>query len=150
MAIQTLLHAGVPPTDVMQLTGHKNIQSLNSYAHLSTNQQQSMSNLRSTQLTAPERKLIETAQAAAGPSSKTYNFNSLHTLDDSMNNQQDKLFANDQQATVSSQSHNTEKSKITSRKIHCLIHWKSGAHDFSNVATMNGNASTLISTSVVD
>jgi len=44
-AIQTLLHAGIPPTNVMQITGHKNVQSLNSYSHLSEEQQQSISNL---------------------------------------------------------------------------------------------------------
>ena len=49
-AVQTLLHAGIPPTDVMQLTGHKNVQSLNSYSHLSLDQQRSVSNILSGQL----------------------------------------------------------------------------------------------------
>ena len=49
-AIQTLLHAGIPPTDVMQLTGHKNVQSLNSYSKLSNDQQHSISNLLSNSL----------------------------------------------------------------------------------------------------
>jgi hypothetical protein len=38
-AIQTLLHSNVAPTDVVQLTGHKNLLSLNSYSKLSTDQQ---------------------------------------------------------------------------------------------------------------
>jgi hypothetical protein len=46
-AIQTLLHAAVPPTAVMQLSGHKNVQSLNSYAHLSHEQQRTMSQILS-------------------------------------------------------------------------------------------------------
>ena len=50
-AIQALLHSQVPPTDVMQLSGHKNIQSLNSYSHLSLNQQQSLSNIISKRTT---------------------------------------------------------------------------------------------------
>ena len=41
--IETLLHSDVPPTSVMQLTGHKNVQSLNSYSSLSVDQQESMS-----------------------------------------------------------------------------------------------------------
>jgi len=44
-AIQTLLHADVPPGSVMQLSGHKNIQSLNTYSTLSTDQQRDLSNI---------------------------------------------------------------------------------------------------------
>ena len=44
-AIQTLLHADVPPTEVMQLSGHKKIQSLNAYSEVSENQHQSLSNI---------------------------------------------------------------------------------------------------------
>lgn len=46
-AIQTLLHAGVAPTEVQQLSGHKNVQSLNAYSTLSTGQQQQLSNILS-------------------------------------------------------------------------------------------------------
>jgi site-specific recombinase XerD len=46
-AIQTLLHAAVPPTAVMQLSGHKNVRPLNSYAHLSHEQQRTMSRILS-------------------------------------------------------------------------------------------------------
>lgn len=38
-----LLKAGVHPTTVMQLTGHKNVQSLNDYDHADINEQRSMS-----------------------------------------------------------------------------------------------------------
>ena len=44
-SIQILLHADVPLTDVTQLFGHKNIQSLNSYSEVSENQYHSMSNI---------------------------------------------------------------------------------------------------------
>lgn len=37
-----LLHAGVPPPTIAQLSGHKNVQSLNQYAVASKDQQQSM------------------------------------------------------------------------------------------------------------
>ena len=50
MAIQTLLHAGIPPTDVIQFTGHKNVQSLSSYSHMSIDQQRNVSNLLTTKL----------------------------------------------------------------------------------------------------
>ena len=46
-AIQTLLHAEVAPTEVQQLSGHKNVQSLNAYSTLSTGQQQQLSNILS-------------------------------------------------------------------------------------------------------
>jgi hypothetical protein len=46
-ARQTLLHADVPPASVMQLSGHNNIQSLNSYANLSIDQQRGLSNILS-------------------------------------------------------------------------------------------------------
>lgn len=64
-ALRTLLHAGIPPTGVMQLTGLKNVQSLNSYSHLSSYQQQSMSNGLSAQLSTQGSKLTEPTQAAA-------------------------------------------------------------------------------------
>jgi len=41
-------HANIPPTDVVQLTGHKNIQSLNSYSIMSSDQQRNISHLLSS------------------------------------------------------------------------------------------------------
>lgn len=49
-AIQTLLHANVPPTDVVQLTGHKNLLSLNSYSTMSLDQQRNISHILSDHL----------------------------------------------------------------------------------------------------
>jgi hypothetical protein len=40
-------HANVAPTDVAQLSGHKNFQSLNSYSKVSINQQKNMSHILS-------------------------------------------------------------------------------------------------------
>ena len=37
--IQTLINNDVPPTDIMQLSGHKNIQSITSYSTVSQKQQ---------------------------------------------------------------------------------------------------------------
>jgi len=144
MAIQTLLHAGIPPTDVMQLTGHKNVQSLNSYSHLSTAQQQSMSNLLSTQLSAQESKLIEPAEAVAAPSAEApSHFNSLnYGLDDSIISQLDEPFDNEeQQITVTSQAQITTQSATASKTIRKRLPLHSGAYNFLNGTTVHGNIS---------
>ena len=52
-AIELLLHENVPPTNVMQISGHKNVQSLNSYATMSLEQQQSVSHIISKQTSGP-------------------------------------------------------------------------------------------------
>jgi hypothetical protein len=70
MAIQTLLHAGIPPTDVIQLTDHKNVQSLNSYSHLSIDQQHGISNLLTTEL-SESTVLSEESAAAKDPAIST-------------------------------------------------------------------------------
>ena len=44
-AITNLLHAGIPPTQVQQLSGHANVQSINNYAVASLEQQNEMSNI---------------------------------------------------------------------------------------------------------
>ena len=41
--IQTLINNDVPPTDIMQLSGHKNVQSITSYSTVSQKQQLNMS-----------------------------------------------------------------------------------------------------------
>ena len=41
--IQTLVNNDVPPTDIMQLSGHKNVQSITSYSTVSQKQQLNMS-----------------------------------------------------------------------------------------------------------
>jgi len=44
--IQTLVNNDVPPTDIMQLSGHKNVQSITSYSTVSQKQQLNMSHTR--------------------------------------------------------------------------------------------------------
>ena len=46
--IQKLNDQEVPPTHIMQISGHKNVQSLNNYSSLSEKQQQSISNILNT------------------------------------------------------------------------------------------------------
>lgn len=41
--ITNLLHAGVPPTVICQLSGHNNVNSINNYSVASVKQQQTMS-----------------------------------------------------------------------------------------------------------
>lgn len=43
--VQKLNDEGVPPTQIMQISGHKNVQSLNNYCTLSENQQRRISNI---------------------------------------------------------------------------------------------------------
>ena len=45
--IQTLNDKGIPPGHIMQLPGHRNMQSVNNYSHVSQEQQQSMSRILS-------------------------------------------------------------------------------------------------------
>ncbi len=59
-AIELLLHENVPPTNVMQITGHKNVQSLNSYATMSLAQQQSVSHIISKQTNGTSSSSIKT------------------------------------------------------------------------------------------
>ena len=58
-SIQTLLHADIPPTEVMQISGHKNIQSLNAYSEVSENQHQSMSHILANVVSRPENMLSD-------------------------------------------------------------------------------------------
>jgi hypothetical protein len=72
--IQTLLHAGVPPTDVIQLTGHKNVQSLNSYSHLSNGQQRNISNLLTNKLSRDTATISQAAATRSLHSQSNVNF----------------------------------------------------------------------------
>ena len=45
--VQKLSDNDVPPTHIMQLSGHKNIQSINNYSHVSEQQQKTMSRILS-------------------------------------------------------------------------------------------------------
>jgi len=42
--IQKLRDKNIPPTDIMQISGHRNVQSINSYSNISDKQQQTYSN----------------------------------------------------------------------------------------------------------
>ena len=55
-----LLHAGLHPTTIQQLTGHRNVQSINNYAVASNEMQKKMSNILCNQPVSSE-------QAAATP-----------------------------------------------------------------------------------
>ena len=41
--MQTLVNEEIPPTDIIQLSGHRNLQSINNYATVSEKQQMKMS-----------------------------------------------------------------------------------------------------------
>ena len=45
--IQTLNDKDIPPTHIMQFSGHKNVRSINNYSHVSQEQQKSMSRILS-------------------------------------------------------------------------------------------------------
>lgn len=51
--IQTLSENNVPPTHIAQLSGHKNLKSIENYSHLSTKQQMNMSNILANMSTEP-------------------------------------------------------------------------------------------------
>lgn len=70
--VTKLLHSGVPPNVIMQLTGHASSDSLNSYARASEDQQRSMSDIlvqgKRPFMEAPGRSLLKRSRpsAAAG------------------------------------------------------------------------------------
>ena len=57
--VQTLCEQDVPPTQIAQLSGHKNLKSIENYSSVSTRQQMYMSNVLSS-LVAPllSKKLV--------------------------------------------------------------------------------------------
>jgi hypothetical protein len=62
-----LLHAGVPPTLIQQLSGHKNVQSLNNYATASENQQRDMCKILQNPVNLPQQSRSSNAPAIAQP-----------------------------------------------------------------------------------
>lgn len=69
-AIQNLLHAGIAPTDVQQLSGHRNVQSLNAYSTLSSDQQHKLSTILSSSIqksvsVAPANKPLHSTSTAS-------------------------------------------------------------------------------------
>lgn len=51
--VTNLLEAGFQPTEVMQITGHKNVQSINNYSHLPIKKQKEMSDVLLETSTVP-------------------------------------------------------------------------------------------------
>ena len=70
-----LLHAGIAPTTIQQLTGHKNVQSINNYAIASIEMQKNMSDI----LTNKDKELeISTHRPPAGPAKSAIKFKFKH------------------------------------------------------------------------
>jgi hypothetical protein len=79
-AIKTLLHSNVAPTDVIQITGHKNVQSLNAYSHLSMDQQHAISNMLSSHAAGPSTSTRTNKFDQSNPSlQKTFNIHDFDT-----------------------------------------------------------------------
>lgn len=73
IAIQTLLHANVSPTNVRQITGHKHTQLFKAYLHLSNEQQRTISNMLSTSALS-HIDIIDEAPTSKSDFSSTVNF----------------------------------------------------------------------------
>ena len=66
--IQKLNDSDVPPTHFMQLSGHKNIQSINNYSHVSEQQQKTMSRILSGSASSTELAVLDnTSQNSKQP-----------------------------------------------------------------------------------
>ena len=63
--IQTLNDMDIPPSHIMQLSGHKNVQSVNDYSHISQKQQKRMSRISSGSISMVQTEthpLVETTK----------------------------------------------------------------------------------------
>ena len=58
--IQKLNDSDIPPSHIMQLSGHRNVQSINNYSHISQQKQKNMSRILSATSTEPAAKLHRT------------------------------------------------------------------------------------------
>ena len=56
--IQKLNDSDIPPSHIMQLSGHRNVQSINNYNHISQQKQKNMSRILSATSTEPAAKLL--------------------------------------------------------------------------------------------
>lgn len=74
--VSSLMHAGVPPTQVMQISGHKNVQSINNYSSASIEQQKQMSKIRSDVTTGNDDTPVNVENSSVG------NFNISDGCDD--------------------------------------------------------------------
>ena len=66
--IQKLNDIDIPPSHIMHLSGHRNIQSIKNYSHISQQQQNNMSRILSATWTEPAAKL----HRALATESETY------------------------------------------------------------------------------
>ena len=71
--IQTLVNNDVPPTDIMQLSGHKNVQSITSYSTVSQKQQLNMSHT----LTGLSSREIAPQSGSCIPEKRKHEFDEL-------------------------------------------------------------------------
>jgi len=63
--IETLNDMDIPPSHIMQLSGHKNVQSVNDYSHISQKQPKRMSRISSGSISMVQtetRPLVETTK----------------------------------------------------------------------------------------
>ena len=72
--VQKLNDSDVPPTHIMQVSGHKNVQSINNYSHVSVQQQKNMSRILSSSST-------ESAEPANVPALPVARSNSEETTE---------------------------------------------------------------------
>ena len=88
--VQKLQDNNIPPTQIVQITGHKNLQSVNNYSSLREQQQQDISSILSSvpnvrnqreraslALTSPETISFNLKQDAINPSSSLFQGNSI-------------------------------------------------------------------------
>lgn len=74
--VTSLVHAGVPPTQVMQISGHKNVQSINNYSSASIKQKKQMSKILSDVATGNDYTSVNDENSSVG------NFNISDACDD--------------------------------------------------------------------
>lgn len=56
--VQKLSEQNIPPNQIMQITGHRNLQSVNNYSHVSENQHKNISKLLSNNLSVTQNNSI--------------------------------------------------------------------------------------------
>lgn len=140
-SIQSLLHSGIPPTSVQQLSGHKNLQSLNSYSTLPCDQQRQLSNILSK----------SSASAEISTSSSLLEYSSIVTsIDDGCWPDEDYFYAkmgnfiDDNARCVENVTNNANTLQIDHETRLVTPH---GWHVLSGVGTINGNITINIPSS---
>lgn len=63
--IQKLNDQDVPPTHIMQISGHKNVQSINNYSSLSEKQQRNISNILSVSASTSKSIAVQEREEAS-------------------------------------------------------------------------------------